>query len=145
MAKTNLEGQLKEWANRYCQGVAEGAAQLLEEEMQNIMQIDYYDEYPKPPRKYNRTYNFRNNSFGSFIEKTATGFRGGIILTPEDMDEYENAGWSKEKIWGANLWGLHGQVFAGTSPLESIRSFANSSAFISSVNSMGWSYAGKLN
>ena len=140
--KTNFQQILKPWVDRLCQGMVESASELLQEEMGRALQEEYYDEYN--PDFYERTYNFKNNSYYPFMESGNDIYIGGIILSPANMDEYEGTKWSKEKIWGVDLEGWHGKNFKGTSPLESIRSFANSNYFINQIQRAGLAKAGKL-
>nr|DAO66543.1 MAG TPA: hypothetical protein [Caudoviricetes sp.] len=47
----------------------------------------FYTEYE--PKKYERTHNFRDNSYASYLEQTGARFYGGIIIGDKKMDSYD--------------------------------------------------------
>ena len=143
----NIINKMLQWGDAFCMGATIAAKDILMEEMHNVLDTNYYDQYI--PIVYQRTDNFWNNSYSPILVHKSTTYEGGIRLSSDNMEEYYHSPnaknpWSKSEIYLRNMEGLHGAYKQkDTPPFDKIIEFAKTEQFRSYVSRAGFEAAKK--
>lgn len=101
------------YLRNYAYGYAKAAAEDMTSAAEKYVQM-FYDDYK--PKAYDRTFNFRDNSYEKVLNNEEDRCVGGVWLNSENMSNYERyiglgKGWkqiSPEYIWEQSMEGWHG-------------------------------------
>lgn len=109
----NIARDVRKYLMNYAKAYVEIASKDLTSIAQKYIQ-NFYVDYS--PIYYDRTFDFRDNSYEKIFEHTANGYRGGVLLTWKNMSPYTKAwnGVNERKtidpsiVWADAIEGFHG-------------------------------------
>ena len=78
----SIEQELRNYLTTFAQSFIEYAAEELTKTASEAIQY-FYDDYTKPPRKYVRTDNLRNNSYEKYKKNNGNYFYGGVRISAD--------------------------------------------------------------